>query len=35
MGKYDAYTDEILFYEKKFPRKPTAFRRGMNWGKYF
>lgn len=24
-----------LSYYEKFPRKPTAFRRGMNWENYF
>ena len=30
-GKYKLHT----IITKKFPRKPTAFRRGMNWENYF
>ncbi len=27
--------DFLIYITKKFPRKPTAFRRGMNWENYF
>ena len=42
-GGYDTLIDpsvvtegfDYICFTKKFPRKPTAFRRGMNWENYF
>ena len=32
---YTNKRDFLIYITKKFPRKPTAFRRGMNWENYF